>query len=213
MKAVIFDLDGTLLNTLEDLTDATNVALKHYGFPSRSLEEVRSFVGNGVKNLMLRAVPEGTEETVVEDCLKVFKSHYELHKQDKTAPYSGIMELLEALAKKGVQMGIVSNKFDVAVKELNAFYFGEYIDVAIGESAKVAKKPAPDAVYQALEEMGVAKDDVLYVGDSETDVMTAKNAGVAMIGVTWGFRTEEVLRRTGADCIIHNPMELLEHLV
>jgi phosphoglycolate phosphatase len=207
---VIFDLDGTLLNTLEDLTDSVNYALALYGFPCRRMDEVRSFIGNGVGNLMGLSISGGFDNPQYEKCLVDFRNHYSENLQNKTGPYKGIMELLEQLSKEKYKLAIVSNKFDKGVKGLNQVYFGEYIKVAIGESESVAKKPAPDTVLKALEELGSTSDKAIYVGDSEVDAKTAKNSGIMFVGVTWGFRDREVLEQEGAEYIIDSPQELLE---
>lgn len=207
---VIFDLDGTLLNTLEDLTDSVNYALELYSFPCRTMAEIRSFVGNGVGRLMELSVPDGLNNSQYEKCLADFRNHYSGNMQNKTNAYKGIMELLGQLSKEDYKTAIVSNKFDKAVKELNQVYFGEYIKVAIGESENVSRKPAPDTVFKALEELGSTADKAVYVGDSEVDVKTAKNSGIICVGVTWGFRDREVLKQEGADYIIDRPQELLK---
>lgn len=207
---IIFDLDGTLLDTIEDLTDSVNFALSMYGFPCRKMEEVRSFVGNGVARLMELSIPDGLNNPQYEKCLSDFRNHYSENMQNKTDAYKGIMELLAQLSKDEYKIAIVSNKFDKAVKELNEVYFGEYIKVAIGESENVAKKPAPDTVFKALEELGSTADKTVYIGDSEVDVKTAKNSGIVCVGVTWGFRDREVLEQKGADYIIDKPQELLK---
>ncbi|HYF81792.1 MAG TPA: HAD family hydrolase [Clostridia bacterium] len=207
---VIFDLDGTLLNTLEDLTDSVNYVLALYGFPCRRMDEVRSFVGNGVANLMGLSICDGFDNPHYEKCLADFRNHYSGNLQNKTGAYKGVMELLGELSKENYKLAIVSNKFDKAVKELNEVYFGEYIKVAIGEAEGVSKKPAPDTVIKALEELGSAADKAVYVGDSEVDAKTAKNSGIMFVGVTWGFRDREVLEQEGADYIIDRPQELLK---
>lgn len=207
---VVFDLDGTLLNTLEDLTDSVNFALARYGFPGRKTAEVRSFLGNGAARLMELSIPDGMNNPQYEKCVADFRNHYSVNMQNKTLAYKGIMELLGQLSKEDYKIAIVSNKFDKAVKELNQVYFGEYIKVAIGESKNVAIKPAPDIVFKALEELGSTVDKAVYVGDSEVDVKTAKNSGIMCVGVTWGFRDREVLEQNGADYIIDRPQELLE---
>lgn len=212
IKACIFDLDGTLLNTLEDLTDAVNFSMEKNNFPLRSIEEVRRFVGNGVATLMDRAVPQGTPAGEILTCLSDFKVYYSMHKQDKTCPYPGISDLLSRLHESGIKLAIVSNKFDRAVKELAEFYFPGLISVAIGESDSIRKKPAPDTVYEALSLLAVNQSEVIYVGDSETDIETAKNAGVRQIGVTWGFRDRDTLKRHGASDLIDAPMELMEYI-
>jgi len=207
---VIFDLDGTLLNTLDDLTDSVNYALKLYDFPRRRISEVRSFLGNGVGRLIELSVPNGLDNPNYEKCLADFRNHYSQNMQNKTDTYKGIMELLKQLLKENCKIAIVSNKFDTAVKRLNKTYFGEYIKVAIGESKNVSRKPAPDTVFKALEELCSTADKALYVGDSEVDVKTAKNSGITCVGVTWGFRDRTVLEQEGADYIIDSPQELLK---
>lgn len=211
IDTIIFDLDGTLLNTLEDLTDSVNYALTQFHCPSRTLEEVRSFVGNGVAKLMERAIPDGINNPVYEEALLAFKEHYAIHCNDKTKPYEGILEVLDALVEKGYKLAIVSNKFDAAVKELNHIYFGERIRTAIGESEKVRKKPAPDTVYQALAELSVNADNAIYVGDSDVDLATAYNVPMSCISVTWGFRSPEQLLEAGASeaLMIDSPCQLL----
>lgn len=206
---VIFDLDGTLLDTLADLADSVNFALAAYGFPARTVQEVRSFVGNGVARLMELAVPAGRENSQYEACLADFRKHYSANMQNKTEAYAGIMETLAQLKAGQYKMAIVSNKFDAAVKELNSVYFAEYIQVAIGEASGVAKKPAPDTVFKAMQELGASKGSTVYIGDSEVDVKTAKNAGVTCIGVTWGFRDRAVLEEAGADYIVDTTAALL----
>lgn len=212
IKTVIFDLDGTLLNTLEDLYLSTNAALLSCGFPARTIDEVRQFVGNGVRNLMRRAVPQGEENPRFEECFRAFKEHYALHLNDHTGPYDGIMKLLKTLSEEGWSMAIVSNKLDSAVKELNRQMFGSLIPVAIGESEGVRRKPEPDTVYEAVRELGVRKEDCIYVGDSEVDIQTAANAGLACVLVSWGFREKEVLKSLGAELIVDTAEELLEAL-
>lgn len=211
-EAVIFDLDGTLLNTLEDLCDAVNVALEINGMPKRTLEEVRNFVGNGVRNLMLRAVENGEDNPLFEKAFADFKKYYALHCKDKTVPYRGIIELLEVLQNRGIKMAIVSNKIDSAVKELNNFYFSEYTKTAIGEMEGVARKPAPDTALKALRELGVSADKAIYVGDSDVDIKTARNAGLDCVSVTWGFRDRDFLIENGATRLIDYPLQLLQYL-
>ena len=198
MKAVIFDLDGTLLDTLTDLANAVNAALEANGMPVRTIEEIRQFVGNGARNLLIRSVPDGLENPKFEKTLAAFRSYYADHCKDYTKPYEGIMELLESLKQLGIKMAIVSNKPDSAVKELAKEYFGAYIAVAIGDREGVARKPAPDTVYKALEELGVSSKEAVYVGDSDVDIMTAMNAEMPCISVTWGFRDREFLMFHGA---------------
>jgi len=209
---VIFDLDGTLLDTLDDLADSVNYALNMYGFPRREAAEVRNFVGNGVARLMELCIPEGLNNSQYEKCFADFCSHYSENMQNKTGAYKEIMELLQELSKEGYKLAIVSNKFDKAVKGLNKIHFEEYIKVAIGESENIHRKPAPDTVFKALEELGSTAEKAVYVGDSEVDVQTARNSGLTCVVVTWGFRDREVLEREGADYIIDRPQELLKIL-
>ncbi|MCI9464843.1 MAG: HAD-IA family hydrolase [Lachnospiraceae bacterium] len=210
ISTVIFDLDGTLLNTLEDLADSVNYALRQSHLPERTLEEVRNFVGNGVAKLMERAIPEGKDHPLYEETLQTFRQYYAVHCKDKTKPYEGIMDMLDVLCKDGYHLAIVSNKFDAAVKELSALYFGDRILASIGESEKVRKKPAPDTVYQALEELSVCAEQAVYVGDSDVDIQTAANVPMPCISVTWGFRSRERLLEAGADVsrMIRRPEEL-----
>ncbi len=208
-EAVIFDLDGTLLNTLDDLAASTNRALAHFDLPQRSLEEVRQFVGNGVEKLIRRAVPAGTDEALVLDCLDWFKKDYMLHMQDRTAPYPGIPELLKRLRDNGCKVGVVSNKFDGAVKELCREHFGGLLPVAIGERPGTQKKPARDLVDLCIAELGVHPDRCVYVGDSDVDIQTAANAGLPCLSVSWGFRSRDFLMAHGASVIVDTPEELL----
>ena len=191
-KAVIFDLDGTLLNTLDDLADSTNYALSRFGYPTRTIEEVRQFVGNGVAKLIERAIPEGKNNPNFEKCLAIFKENYAQNMYNKTAPYNGIIEMLSNLKSKGIKIAVVSNKFDLAVKELCKKYFEGFIDFAAGENEAqgIKKKPAPDTVISVLNEFNFASEDAVYVGDSDVDIMTAKNSKMPCISVTWGFRRE-----------------------
>ena len=209
IKAVIWDLDGTLLDTLDDLAASTNAALAQQGMPVRTREEVRAFVGNGVRNLMIRAVPGGEENPAFEAVLSGFVAHYGAHSRDHTKPYDGIPELLDALDAMGVRQAIVSNKIDFAVKELNQVYFGERMKVAVGDDPSRKKKPAPDSVWEAMRQLGVTAEETVYVGDSDVDVITARNAGIPCIAVTWGFRSEECLVEAGAQHIARKPEEML----
>lgn len=208
-QAVIFDLDGTLLNTLEDLRDGVNHALRLQNYPERSLEEVQRFVGNGIRKLIERAVPKGTGEEEKEKVFQEFRSYYTSHCRIKTRPYEGIMELLQLLKQNHIAMAIVSNKNDAAVKELSRYYFADYIDVAIGEREGIRKKPAPDSVFEAMRLLGVEKEQAVYVGDSDVDRETAANAGLACVSVTWGFREEEMLRELQPEYLIKKPEELI----
>lgn len=212
INTVIFDMDGTLLDTLEDLRDAVNAGLALKNYPARDLEEIRQFVGNGVRVLLEKAVPEGTPEADMKVCLAAFKEYYAKHWQDKTKPYDGIRELLAALKEKKIKTAVISNKYDEAVLQLCRDYFPGSFDSARGERAGVPRKPAPDGIYSILEELGAAKENAVYVGDSEVDMETAHNAGLTSVGVTWGFRDRSLLQAKGADYIIDSPEELLEIL-
>ena len=212
IRALIFDLDGTLLDTLEDLADATNAALRACDLPERTIDEVRMFVGNGVRNLMLRAVPGGEENPRFEEAFAFFKKYYGAHCKEKTGPYAGIMELLQELKDRGIGTAIVSNKIDSAVKALDREYFYGLTQAAIGEMEGIARKPAPDTVFKAMEELKVGPEDAIYVGDSDVDIETARNAGLACISVTWGFRDEDFLKEHGAATLVHRPEEILKLL-
>lgn len=211
-KAVIFDLDGTLLDTLCDLCDSTNDALDAIGAPRRTIDEVRSFVGNGIRMLMLRAVPGGDTNPLFDTAMNAFVASYKKNCANKTKPYEGIPELLSELSADGYKLAVVSNKADFAVKMLVCDYFGDVISVAIGEreSEGIKKKPAPDTVIAALRELGCEKENAVYVGDSEVDIMTAKNAGMRCISVGWGFRSREELEAAGAKETVAAPEALYE---
>ncbi len=199
-----------MIDTLEDLTDSVNYALALHGYPKRSIEEIRSFVGNGVGRLIELCVPGGINDPLYNKCLDTNKQHYSANMRNKTAPYKGILELLKLLKEENYKLAVVSNKFDKAVKGLVQEFFGKYIQVAIGESENIARKPAPDTVFKALEELQASPDKAVYVGDSEVDVKTAKNSGIKCVGVTWGFRDGDVLEKEGADYIINEPAELMK---
>lgn len=213
-KIVIFDLDGTLLNTLDDLADSTNYALAKFGYPTRTIEEVRQFVGNGVAKLIERAIPDGKKNPNFEKCLAIFKENYAQNMYNKTAPYVGILEMLSNLKSKGLKIAVVSNKFDLAVKELCKKYFDGYIDFAAGENEAqgIKKKPAPDTVFTVLKEFELNPEDAVYVGDSDVDIMTAKNSQMPCISVTWGFRDEKFLLENGATILINTPSEIYSHI-
>ena len=207
MTGILFDLDGTLLDTLEDLLDATNYALRAHGFPERTLKELRRFVGNGAYNQMRLSVPEGTAPEIVEKVLDTYKPYYTAHCQKKTRPYAGIPEALSVLGETW-PIAIVSNKPDAAVKALCADYFpGIY---ALGEAADCPRKPAPDMVYKAMQAIGC--DRCVYVGDSEVDVLTAGHAGVPCLAVTWGFRDREDLEEAGAVDFCEEPGKIVKKI-
>ncbi len=207
-KTYIFDLDGTLLSTLADLAASTNYALRTHHMPERSLDEVRSFVGNGVKKLMERAIPDGLNNPLFEETFATFRQHYMQHNLDTTQPYPGIMQLLEQLKAEGKNIAVVSNKFYAATRELCRHFFGDLVPVAIGEREDIRKKPAPDTVIEALRELGVDKEGAVYIGDSDVDIMTAKNSGMPCVSVLWGFRDKEFLLEHGATTLISQPEEM-----
>ena len=211
-KAVIFDLDGTLLNSLEDLAAATNAALRKQGFPERTVEEVRRFVGNGVALLIHRSVPAGTTRAVEETCLADFRTSYFAHMTEKTLPYPGIRSLLAALQREGFRLAVVSNKLENAVQELCRFYFDGLLDLAVGDRPGFRTKPAPDNLLRCMEQLQVRREEVIYVGDSPTDIQTAENTGVDFVGVLWGFREEAEMRAATEAPLARTPGELLEEI-
>lgn len=208
----IFDLDGTLLNTLDDLAASVNYALRTHGMPERTLDEVRSFVGNGVRLLMERAIPEGSANPRFEETFATFRAYYMEHSLDTTRPYDGIPEMIHALKQRGCRLAVVSNKFYAATQELIRHFFPE-ITVAIGEheSEGIRKKPAPDTVFEALRQLGVGKEKAVYVGDSDVDLQTARNSGLPCISVLWGFRNRDFLLAHGATTFISRPEKLLSY--
>lgn len=212
-RLAIFDLDGTILNTLEDLADSTNYALSVHNMPERTIDEVRRFVGNGIHKLIERAVPQGSTDEQIERVFVTFKEYYKDHCAVKTRPYDGIMELMKTLREKEVLTAVVSNKGDFAVQILCKDYFPGLFDFAVGEREGIRRKPAPDSVLAVLEQFHISKEDAVYIGDSEVDIQTAENAGMKEIAVTWGFRSEDFLKENGAGCLAHTPEELLEKLI
>lgn len=210
--AVIFDLDGTLLNTLGDLRAATNHALEVRGLPPHSMEEIRQFIGNGIRLLICRAMPEGTPEAEIDAALDDFKAYYAAHIHDRTVPFDGIPQLLTALRKRGVKVAVLSNKIDSASQQLIEYFFPGKTDVVFGEHVGVPRKPDPTSCRMVMQQLGVQPEQVLYVGDSGTDMQTAKNAGLYAVGVTWGFRSKEVLLEYGADILVHRPEQILQIL-
>ena len=209
---IIFDMDGTLLNTIEDIADCVNYILKKYGYPEKTYSQIRNYVGNGSERLMEQALPKGRNNPDFEKCLKEYIHYYLENNNNKTSPYEGIMGLLEELTQKNYKIAIVSNKNDDNIKELNKIYFSDYIKTAIGESKDVKRKPAPSMVFNAMKELKSNIGNSVYVGDSEVDIDTAKNAGIVCVSVCWGFRDKKFLEKHGAEYLIGEPYELLEFL-
>lgn len=206
----IFDLDGTLLSTLGDLAASCNYALRTNGLPERTIDEVRQFVGNGVKKLMERAIPGGLDNDKFDKTYADFRQHYMQHNLDTTKPYDGVMEMLEELRKRGKKVAVVSNKFYAATQELCRYFFGDIVPVAIGEREDIRKKPAPDTVLEAMRQLGVTAERAVYIGDSDVDIDTARNSGMPCISVLWGFRDKEFLLEHGATTLVSTPEEILE---
>ena len=212
INTVVFDMDGTVLNTIDDLATSVNYAMEKFGFPQRTVEDYRRAVGNGIRRAIELTVPGGTSQEVIDEMVPVFKEHYDEHCLDKTRPYDGIIELMIELKKRGYKMAIVSNKIDSAVKELNQRFFSEAIEVAIGEKPGVNRKPAPDMVWEALKELGSTEDEAVYIGDSEVDFATANNSNLPCISVLWGFRDKDLLEEIGAQVFAEKPSDVLEIL-
>ncbi|MBQ8882146.1 MAG: HAD-IA family hydrolase [Clostridia bacterium] len=211
VKAIVFDLDGTLLDTLDDLHLSLNYIMQKFGYPTLEKNQVRALLGSGVKYLVTNALPISARDRV-DEILPEFKEYYDIHKDDNTAPYDKVIEMLKAVKEKGYKTAIVSNKYDKAVQQLKNSIFSGYIDFALGQVDGVANKPAPDGVNLALEKLGVSKEEAVYVGDSEVDLLTAKNANLRCIACSWGFRDKDQLIFHGATEIIDSPLQLLETL-
>lgn len=205
----IFDLDGTLLDTLGDLAASVNHALRSFGMEERGIDFIRMSVGNGVGNLIMRSVPDGTAAETADNVLAVFKEHYTAHGQELTVPYPGIVDMLRRLKASGARTAVVSNKFDAATKRLCAHYFGGMIDVAIGESEGIRRKPAPDTVEEALRQLRASRENAVYVGDSDVDIATARNSRLPCISVLWGFRDRAFLSAHGASVLAESPADIL----
>lgn len=208
-KTYIFDLDGTLLNTLGDLAASTNYALRQYGMAEHSIDDIRRFVGNGVGKLIERAVPDGLDNPQFEDVLATFRKHYMEHSLDTTCPYPGVEDVLRELRGRGCRVAVVSNKFYNATRELCRHFFADSVEVAIGEREDIRRKPAPDTVFEAFRQLGVTAADAVYVGDSDVDVATARNAGIPCISVLWGFRDRDFLIAHGATDFVASPDEIM----
>lgn len=212
-STILFDMDGTVLDTLQDLWASTNAVLRELGHPERSLDDIRSYVGNGARNQIRCALPEGSGDDAIDDALSRYRAHYAAHCRDHTKPYPGVVEALRRLKDAGKKLAVVSNKPDAAVRLLSDEHFGALMDVAIGETPTLRRKPAPDTVDAALAALGAEKTGAVYVGDSEVDVATAQNAGLPLIAVSWGFRSREALQAAGATTIVDTPEELLALLL
>lgn len=210
MTTAIFDLDGTLLNTLGDLCDSVTYAVEKHGFPPVSMEQTRIRIGNGVRKLVERSIPEESRtDEMIDICLADFRAFYGEHMMNRTHPYEGIVSVLETLKENGVTVGVLSNKYDSAAKALIEHYFGDLVCITYGERPNIPRKPDPTSVLQLLDELGGDKETTLYIGDSATDMQTAVNAGLTAIGVAWGFRSAEELRASGADALAYEPSDLL----
>lgn len=210
VKGVVFDMDGTLLNTLPDLTALTNAVLSDLGYPTHTEEAIRGFIGDGVRALMMRAMPDSASDDEKEAALAEWKSRYQEFGRRKTVPYPNIIEMLEGLKSKGVKLGVLSNKFDAAVKDLAGFYFPATFDVAKGESPTCPRKPDPTGLLASIQKIGLNPSQVAYIGDSAGDMKTAKAAGAMAIGVSWGYQTVDRLVSAGADMVIDDPLAILD---
>ena len=206
---IVFDCDGTLLDTLTDLRNAVNYVLRTHDLPERSIPEVKAALGNGVAHLMRQSLPDSISEAQFNTYLDEFKAYYGEHLQDYTAPYPGMLDVLDTLRAKGYKLAIVSNKIQEGITPLNKEYFGDRLPVAIGERPGLQRKPAPDMVLQALKELGSTQDESIYIGDSEVDVATAKNSGLLCIGVTWGFRDEQLHKDLGVKYIARKAEDII----
>lgn len=211
-KAVLFDMDGTVLDTVGDLRDAINVSLERFGFPPRTEAEVKSFLGKGPAHFVRCAVPQGTDEAVCQQVLAFYEPYYNSHCQISTAPYPGIMALLEALKQRGIKLAVISNKQEPAVKALAQQHFTGLLELAVGTNAQIRRKPDPSAVLAAMAELGVTREETLYVGDMDVDLNTARNAGIDCVGVAWGFMGRQKLEALGAEHIVDRAEELLEFI-
>ena len=211
-KIVLFDFDGTLLYTIPDLADAVNHGLAMYGYPTHDYATVQTFVGNGVRLLVSRAIPDGEANPDFEAVFAAFNAYCDVHCLDKTGPYEGIMELLAALRDKGTKMAIVTNKYQSAAEELRVRFFGEYIPIIEGDVAGRNRKPDPAPVMAAMKALGAEGERAVYIGDTEVDMATAQNSSLDFIAVAWGYRSIEQLKALGIEKIAHKPMDVLNLL-
>lgn len=212
IETIIFDLDGTLLYSLEDITDSVNFAMKKYGFNQYTVPEVKDAIGNGVRFLMERITPDDISEDVFENCLKDFKAHYSENMYNRTRAYDGIIEMLKKLRADGYKIAVLSNKFDSAVKALCEKYFGELVDLALGQTESIGEKPSPSGVFEIAKALGTPVENCIFVGDSEVDIQTANNAGIDCISVTWGYKDFKFLYENGASKLVYIPEDILDLL-
>ena len=212
IKAVLFDLDGTLMNTLEDLTDSTNYILEKHNFPKRTIKEIRSFVGNGIKKLMERAVPQNTDEKIINECYEEMLTYYKENSLIKTAPYVGTKEIVEKLHQEGFKIAIITNKAQNSADIIAEKFFGKSVDLVIGDDKKMPLKPDPAGIEKALEYFKISKDEAVYVGDSEVDLQTGTNGNLKTILVLWGFRDRDFLEEKGGK-VFAETVEELENLI
>ncbi len=212
-KTLIFDMDGTVLDTLGDLTEAINHTMRTFSEPEHTIDEIRSFVGNGPIKLMERSVPRKLDEKEFNEHLRIYKEYYAAHNRDLTKPYDGIVELMQRAKSEGMKIGIVSNKHHSAVVELSEYYFKGLVDVAVGNKPGAKTKPDPEVVFDAMETLGAKPDTTVYIGDSDVDAATAEAAGLDCILVTWGFRSRELLEKQRSVAVVDTVKELLDFVL
>lgn len=210
INTVIFDLDGTLLDTIEDITNSVNYVMLECGYYCKTTPEVQASVGNGVKKLMRRMLPEGCDKKTVDRCVELFKAHYAKGMNKETKPYYGVIDVLKDLKTREFKIAVISNKFDSAVKELCDKYFGDLIDIAMGQRDTISEKPAPDMVFEVINALGVKEENCVYIGDSEVDIQTANNAGIPCLSVVWGYKDIDFLYKNGAQTLVYTPSDILE---
>jgi len=213
MKAVVFDMDGTILNTIDDITGAVNYILTKYNYPKHSVEEVKFFVGNGLRRTLELSVPADAPTGFVDEVFDEFVGFYKLHSNICTKPYDGIVEAIGILKERGYRLAVVSNKREEAVIDLCHLYYEGLFEQIVGDKDGIKRKPAPDMVYKALEGMGIKPEDAVYVGDSDVDIKTAANSGLKGVFVSWGFRDTQFLKSAGAECIVDTPEELVNTII
>ena len=210
IKGIIFDMDGTILNTIDDIQASVNYAMRSFNLPEKTLQEVKDGVGRGAINLIEDIVPKGTSKADILKIYEIYQSYYDEHTNDLTGPYPGILDLLKTLKEQGYKLAVVSNKYRYLVETLNHDIFKDYFDISMGEMDGIPIKPAPDMIHIALKEMNLSQNEVIFIGDSDVDMMTAINANIKSIGVTWGYRSKEVLIKHKADYIIDQPKDIIK---